>query len=217
MRYALLLLVALLCSGCIFHVRGSRNALGITDVERPPPSLVKPAPPEDPGLRGIALYGNIHTGLVGHTHEVGGVVGGELGFFPFTLERSTKSWVADEPMRGFGGAVGWSIYRGSQRAGGESFGPLYVEGRVIVPFGRSGLGSSRFGLGGAFNPQTLGAGPQATACIGVHPAFFYFCTRGAWMFGKDATPAGLPSDSWGGPEIYAYFEFASFLEYAWSR
>jgi hypothetical protein len=208
MKSALFLLPLLLgASGCVFHIQGSRNALGTTDVQAPPNPLTRPTPPEDPGQRGIAFYGAANGGLVGHERDIGGVLGGELGFYPYTLEHSGHSWVNDQPMRAFGGAIGWSVFRGSKHNDNDSFGPLYAEARAVVAMSNSPFGSSRFGLGAAFNPQTLNAGPQASACIGIHAALFYACLRGNYMFGSPAE----------GPELYFYFEFASFLEYSWSK
>lgn len=206
MRAALLVLPLLLvANGCVFHVQSSRNALGTSDVQTPPSPLTRETTPEDPGIRGLAFYGSAHGGFVAHEHDIGGVLGGELGFYPYSMERSGQSWITGAPMRAFGGAIGWSIFRGSKHTDSDTFGPLYVEGRAVVAMSRNGLGTSRFGIGAAFNPQTRNAGPQATACIGINPAFWYVCTRGGYMFGGE------------GPELYFYFEFASFLEYAWSK
>lgn len=204
MRPALVLGIALLATGCMFRVQTSRNAPGIVDLNKAPTPLTRVEAPEDPGGRGIAFYGATTEGIFGQSHNVGGVFGGELGFFPYTMEKSGRSWLNEGPAGGFGGAIGWSILRTSNHQNGDTFGPLYGEGRVMVPISR-GLGMTRFGLGPAFNPQALTAGPQASACIGVHPAFFMFCMRGSYMFGGE------------GPEIYAYFETATFLELGWSK
>lgn len=204
MRRALVACVALLASGCMFRVQTSRNAPGIVDLEKPPAPLTRVETPADPGGRGIAFYGAATEGIFGQSRNIGGVFGAELGFFPYSLQASGRSWFDDGPLRAFGGAVGWSIYRTSNHQNGDTFGPLYAEARAMIAISR-GLGMTRFGLGPAFNPQSLNAGPQTSACIGVHPAFFMFCLRGSYMFGGE------------GPEIYAYFETSTFLEVGWSK
>lgn len=204
MRRALVLGVALLASGCMFRVQTARNAPGNVDLNKAPRPLTAVETPEDPGGRGVALYGSATVGGFGQSHNVGGVFGAELGFFPYSMEKSGRSWLNEGPITGFGGALGWSILRTSNHVDGETFGPLYAEARAMVAISR-GIGVTRFGLGPAFNPQSLDAGPQASACIGVHPAFFMFCTRGSYMFGGE------------GPEIYVYFETSTFLEVGWSK
>lgn len=204
MRRALVLGVALLASGCMFRVQTARNAPGVVDLNKAPTPLTRVETPEDPGGRGIAISGATTEGMFAKPHDVGGMFGLELALFPYSMEKSGRSWLNEGPVRGFGGAIGWTMYRGSNHSFGETFGPIYSEARVLVPISR-GIGMTRFGLGPAFNPQSLNAGPQASACIGVHPAFFMFCTRGSYMFGGD------------GAEVYFYFETATFLELGWSK
>lgn len=204
MRRVLVLGVALLASGCMFRVQSARNAPGVVDLGETPRPLTRVETPADPGGHGVAFYGATTEGLFGQSHDVGGTFGAELGFFPYSMAQSGRSWLVEGPLNAFGGAVGWSIYRGSNHLNGETFGPLYAEARALVVIS-PGLGVARFGLGPAFNPQTHNAGPQASACIGIHPAFFLFCTRGSYMVGGE------------GPEIYVYFETATFLELGWSK
>ncbi|CAN5293214.1 hypothetical protein BH09MYX1_BH09MYX1_50250 [soil metagenome] len=193
-----------LTSGCMFHVQSARNAPGLSTIQEPPPSLTRSAVPEDPGERGVAISAAVNGGLVGHSHDIGGMLGAELGVYPYATATSGESFIkASSPVL-FGGAAGWTFFRGSEH-GRDTFGPIYGEARAIVAFGKSGVGSSRFGLGAAFNPQSSNAGPQASACIGLHPAFFYVCMRGSYMIGGE------------GAELYAYLEVASFLEYGWSK
>jgi hypothetical protein len=77
-------------------------------------------------------------------HDVGGMFGLELALFPYSMEKSGRSWLNEGPVRGFGGAIGWTMYRGSNHSFGVTFGPIYSEARVLVPISR-GIGMTRFG------------------------------------------------------------------------
>lgn len=204
MRRALVLSAALLTSGCLIRAQTARNAPGIVDLNVAPRPLTSVQPPEDPGGRGVVLYGATTEGMFAQSHDVGGTFGAELGFFPYSTDKSGRSWFVEGPLNAFGAALGWSIFRGSSHPNGDTFGPLYTEARAMLAIS-PGIGVARFGLGPAFNPQTLDAGPQASACLGLHPTFFLFCARGSYMFGGE------------GPEIYLYAETATFLDLGWSK
>jgi hypothetical protein len=202
---ALLLGVALACSGCVFHVHGSRNAPGIVDVTTPPPSLKVPVTPEDPGERGILFHGTFLGGVGINRDGAVGTVGFEGGFMPFSLEKSHRGMVLDTAPGGFRFEGGWMAYRGAE-SHPSTFGPIFAEGQYLLPLKKSvPFGYMSFGVGAALNPQNLGAGPQTTVCLGIHPILWMLCGRGAYMAGGDRG------------EFYLLLSTSTFVETVWSR
>jgi len=204
-RAALFLGLGLASSGCVFHAHGSRNAPGIIDVTTPPASLRTPAMPDDPGERGLLFHGTFLGGAVANRDMALGTLGFEGGFMPFSLEKSHHGMVLDEMIHGFRFDAGWMAYRGSA-SHPETFGPIFAEGQYLLPLQRNiPLGYMTFGVGAAFNPDNLGAGPQTTVCLGIHPAILMVCGRAAYMAGGDRA------------EFTFLLATSTFVETVWSR